>query len=660
MPEKNDPSSKITSQSRMIVRSYLRDGALLYIFAALFLALLLPQIASSYLKSIDYLLSDFRTNQVHKGQRVSSIVIVDIDERSLREQGAWPWSREKVANLIRILLDEYKAASIVMDMTFPEKRGGEVEFKAQISRPQVVGGAVFSFKQTSETQVPILKNTPSFRLDPQLPITKGSLSITNHPELPFAHVGHINRLTDSDGSIRAVAPFICDARTQSFCLPTLSLAAYASQLNQPTFSMRKGEGGLAPFWVLDIYDRFDGANQVLVNSVPLDEVGNLMVPYRHKKKDHWITNLSATDVLQLSADRRLLEGNMVFIGGTALSLADLVVTPFGTESPGFLPHIEILSALLDGEFSVQPKMANLIVCLLLMPFMLLCIWAQHSFQLPIQRFILLPAWALLTFIATISIALWLFGRYHFVLPLLPLLLFPIFSLLFGLSYQIYRIGSDKINIMKLFGAYLPKQEANRLTKESKRSIDANVDASKREITVLFADVNGFAKICEESSPETVAKLMHKVFTVMSEVIVRHNGTIDKFIGDAIMAFWNAPHDDAQHAQHALNAAIAMQAEIATLDSFCIDHGISPIEIGIGIETGIALVGNFGSEHRRTYTAMGEPVVLASRIEGITRALQHNILIGEQCAHKIDHIQLRSLGDVQVRGRTRPIQVYAPR
>jgi adenylate cyclase len=239
MPEKNDSSSKITSQSLMIFRSYLRDGALLYIFAALLLALLLPQIASSYLKSIDYLLSDFRTNQVNKGQRVNSIVIVDIDERSLREQGAWPWSREKVANLISILLDEYKATSIVMDMTFPEKRGGEAEFKEQVSRPQVVGGAVFSFKQTGETRAPALKNTPSFRLDSQWPMTKGSLSITNHPELPFAHVGHINRLTDSDGSIRTVAPFICDTGPQSFCLPTLSLAAYASQLNQPTFSMRK-------------------------------------------------------------------------------------------------------------------------------------------------------------------------------------------------------------------------------------------------------------------------------------------------------------------------------------------------------------------------------------------------------------------------------------
>jgi adenylate cyclase len=148
--------------------------------------------------------------------------------------------------------------------------------------------------------------------------------------------------------------------------------------------------------------------------------------------------------------------------------------------------------------------------------------------------------------------------------------------------------------------------------------------------------------------------------VMSAVVVQHNGTIDKFIGDAIMAFWNAPQDDPEHAQHALNAALAMQKEIAALDSFCVEHGIVPIGIGIGIETGVALVGNFGSEHRRTYTAMGEPVVLASRLEGITRTLQQSILIGERCAQTIGLDQLQSLGGTQVRGRTRPIHIYAPR
>ncbi|MFZ6799410.1 CHASE2 domain-containing protein [Undibacterium sp. Di24W] len=662
MPNRSATFFKIRERCRAALNFALRGGSAFFIFAALALSFFIPQVFPTLFKPVDYLLNDFRTNQVNKGTPVKSIVIVDIDERSLREQGAWPWSREKMAKLISSLLDEYGAASVVMDMTFPEQRVNEAAFMRQVARPQVVGGAVFAFKKHDDIHLTLPSNAPAFQFEKNQPVTRAVLSVINHPDIPFANVGHINRLTDADGSIRSVTPVICDLSKQARCLSTLSLAAYASQLQSPTFAMQAGQGWLAPYWTLDIYDKMDGVTPLKINSIPLGKSGELIVPYRHKRKDHWITNVSATDILDGHTNKLLLDGSMVFIGGTALSLADLVVTPFGTESPGFLPHIEILSALLDGEFSVQPRLGNWMVFLLLLPFALLCIWAQRNFQQPLQRFALLPAWAAFTFSVSIFFALWVFQKCHLLLPLLPIFLFPILALLLSFSYQLYRIGSDKINIVKLFSAYLPKQEASRLTQNSqiRSAIDADVDATRREITVLFADVNGFAKICEECSPEVIARLMHKVFTVMSAVVVQHNGTIDKFIGDAIMAFWNAPQDDPQHAQHALDAALAMQQEIAALDAFCVEHGIAPIGIGIGIETGVALVGNFGSEHRRTYTAMGEPVVLASRLEGITRTLQQSILIGERCAQTLGLDQLQSLGGTQVRGRTRPIHIYAPR
>ncbi len=180
------------------------------------------------------------------------------------------------------------------------------------------------------------------------------------------------------------------------------------------------------------------------------------------------------------------------------------------------------------------------------------------------------------------------------------------------------------------------------------------------ITVLFADVRGFTGIAEGHKPEVVAKLMHQIFSEMAAAVVGHQGTIDKFIGDAVMAFWNAPEDDEHHALHALAAAQDMLRRIHSLETYCQELGVPAVKIGIGIESGYALVGNFGSEHRRTYTALGETVVLASRIEGLTAQFQRSILIGEACAKKLDYAGLDALGNAQIRGRQRELAIYTPR
>ena len=177
--------------------------------------------------------------------------------------------------------------------------------------------------------------------------------------------------------------------------------------------------------------------------------------------------------------------------------------------------------------------------------------------------------------------------------------------------------------------------------------------------MLFADINGFAALCENLTPETVAGFTQRVFTEMAEAVVAQRGTIDKFIGDAVMAFWNAPDDDADHAGHALAAAQEIQRRIEALAPFCESLGIPPIGIGIGIETGEALVGNFGSAHRRTYTALGEPVILASRYEALAASLQQPILVGETCAAALCTPNLKLLGDYPIRGRAQPVRLYAP-
>jgi adenylate cyclase len=251
---------------------------------------------------------------------------------------------------------------------------------------------------------------------------------------------------------------------------------------------------------------------------------------------------------------------------------------------------------------------------------------------------------------------------NLLLPLTPLLLFPPLALLLLLSAELYRAGSENAGVLTLLSAYLPRQVASRLAAFSRvgNSIDTTVDASRREITVFFADVHGFAGLSEGLPPEVIARLMQRVFSEMAEAVVAHHGTIDKFIGDAIMAFWNALDDDPDHARHALAAAQEIQQRMAALGPFCEELGLAPIRVGIGMETGQALIGNFGSAHRRTFTALGEPVILASRLERLTNNYNEPVLIGETCAAALGQSSLRALGPVQIRGRSQPIALYVPK
>jgi adenylate cyclase len=390
--------------------------------------------------------------------------------------------------------------------------------------------------------------------------------------------------------------------------------------------------------------------------MPLGLDGSLVVPYRHAKRD-W-TSVSASDILNRKIDPAVLKGVIILMGGTALGLSDVIATPLGPVAAGLEPHAEVLSALLDNQFAVVPKWGWILDAALLLPFALLLGWMIGRYDKPLHRAFIFPLWLLLTWGGGAVISLAVLRTDDLLLPLAPLLLFPPLAVLLLLTTELYRTGHERAGVMNLLAAYLPRQVAQRLS-ASAGGVDATVDAARREITVLFADIHGFAGLSEGRSPEAVARLMQRVFSEMAEAVVNHHGTIDKFIGDAIMAFWNAPDDDPDHAHHALLAARDIQHRMTALASFCEDLGMPAISIGIGLETGAALVGNFGPAHRRTFTALGEPVVLASRLEGLTKTFNQGILIGENCAAALRLQARHALGPVQIRGRVQPLTLYTP-
>lgn len=634
---------------------------------ALLLSLFIQQWLPLAIAPLEHTLNDWRSRfaitlsaqdftRSGQSQKEERIVIIDIDERSLAEQGRWPWPREKIAELIKNLIDDYGVASVALDMVMPETEEGDQILSSQIRRPEVTGAVVYdlldrklpdvSAHLPKKDLVRVLGNSPRFL---------GFASKSNYQMIMPFRVGHITPLFDSDGSIRRLPPAICSREEKSTCRPLLEVLAFASLIDNAQLSIEPATGFVSPAWEMLIRD----SSYEVISRIPLNRDGSIQVPYRHTKSD-WLA-ISATDILNRRIDSRLLKGTVALMGSTALGMADVVSTPVSSEAAGLEPHAEVLSALFDNSFIYEPQFASVFVAAFMTALFGILHLLQYATRRPLLQTIIYPLWLSLAWGATVLLcmACYLFGQV--LLPVVPLFLFPLVTVVLSILFEMYRVAIEKIDLIDVLSAYLPRQVAKRLSdsQHAKRGVEHQIDASRREITVLFADIRGFTGLVENSKPETIAILMHRIFAEMANAVVNHGGTIDKFIGDAVMAFWNAPEDEPLHAQRAFAAAREMLERIQGLRDFCVELGIEPVSIGIGIETGQTLVGHFGSGHRRTYTALGETVVLASRLEGLSGQYKQFILIGQACAAKLPATELISLGKVSIRGRQQPIEIYAP-
>lgn len=638
---------------------------ILFLVFALITSLYLDRMFPSLIAPVDYALNDWRskvaiqwTDYVAKQKNWDSkerrLVIIDIDEKSVANEGAWPWPRDKVGSLLKILIDEYRVSGVALDIVFPEIRQNDELLALQIQRPEITGAVVYDLlnrelpeiRQTLPSAIPV-------KIVEGVPRTIGLPTTSNHEKIMPARVGHITPIHDDDGAIRHLPPFICSPTNLLQCMPLLEVSAFAGLLDQAYFKVKSNTGWLSSPWEMQLLDSDDAP----IVTIPLNQKGLITVPYRHKQDD-WIS-LSATDVLQRKIDLIHLRGSVVLIGSTALGMADVIATPISPGAAGLIPHAEVLSALFDNQFPYQPRAATLIVAIFLLVLAVILHLAAKRMVSPLAMIVLYPAWLIVSITLGFLAALACYLFLNLLVPLTAILFFPPIAILICILLALHGSNIERVGVVGLLAAYLPKQVAQRLATPSNsgKKLDTNIDASRREITVLFADIRGFTGLVETQSPEVVATLMHRIFSEMSQAVVNHHGTIDKFIGDAVMAFWNAPDDDELHAQHALDAAKEMLYRINALSEFCLKLNIPPVRVSIGIESGLALVGHFGSEHRRTYTALGETVVLASRIEGLATQFQRHIMIGGTCAQYLNQDSIQYLGQASIRGRQQMVEVY---
>ena len=608
------------------------------------------------------------------------IVILDIDEKSLKEEGRWPWSRDRLGLLMDKLFDKHGVAVVGFDVVFAEKDEssglkvlqkigleqlkGDAQFQAALAqiRPQLEYDKLFADKirnrnvvlgyyLTSQDDAHVSGTLPepafaagTFKGRP-IGFTSWNGYGANLPELQqaAASAGHINPLMDFDGEVRRV-PMLAEYGGAYY--ESLSLAVVRTLHGQskllPGFAEGKssGYGGLE--WL-----ELDAAGGRL--KIPLDADVATFVPYRGKQGS--FRYISVADVLHDRVEVSQLKGKIVLVGTTAPGLLDMRTTPVAEVYPGVEIHANIIAGILDQNLKERPAymIGAEVVWLLL-------IGISLSFLLPQ----LSPAKTILvsvfTFATTqgLSLLTWHYGNLLFLVANSLVMIALLFAL--NVSYGYFIESRTKRQITSLFGQYVPNELVEEMAEHPE---SVSMEGESREMTILFSDVRGFTTISEGLDPKELTLLMNEFLTPLSRVIYKHRGTIDKYMGDCIMAFWGAPLPDANHASNAILAGIEMQATLKALQPNFKERGWPEIHIGVGINSGRVSVGNMGSEVRVAYTVMGDEVNLASRLEGITKQYGVGVIVGENTKNAVTGFVYRELDHVRVKGKDKPVAIYEP-
>ncbi len=607
------------------------------------------------------------------------IVILDIDEKSLAEIGRWPWGRDKLATLVNNLFDKYHAAVLGMDVVYAERddssglmhlealAGRQLKdspaFQAALQdlRPQLDYDALFAqalkgrpvalgyFMSTEE------KNALGMLPAPVLPAGTFSgrsidfRSFTGYGanlellQKAAASAGFFNMVPDYDGSTRRI-PMLVEC--QGAYYESLSLAMVRLYLGNP----KVVPGFPSASKSYQAMEWIDLPTVQGILRIPVDETVSSLVPFRgYQGSFHYIP---AADVIAGRAKVEDLQHKIVILGTTAAGLKDLRVAPVGNVYPGVEVHANLIGGMLDGAIKYRPSYvlgADVVIMLLAGGVMVFLLPLLSASRASIASFIVL------LFLLSVNFAFWQAG--NLVLPLANSLLLVFLLYAVNMSWGYFVESRSKRQFTELFGQYVPPELVDEMAKNPE---GYSMDGRKAELTVLFSDIRGFTTISEGLEPDQLATLMNLYLGAMTEVVRDNRGTLDKYIGDAIMAFWGAPMEDPGHAKNAVLTAIKMQQALVELNKTLVDKGWPELKIGVGVNTGIMTVGDMGSPVRKAYTVMGDAVNLGSRLEGITKQYGVGIIVGETTREKLKKdFVFRELDRVKVKGKDEPVGIYEP-
>lgn len=630
---------------------------------------------------LDAIAYDTRLRLTMTEKQDDRVVIVDIDEKSLAELGHWPWRRDYLAKMLDELFERQRIAALGFDVVFAEAdtssgletllalaegplrdneaylsqleglRGEldrDARFATAMRERAVILGYYFSSREnvTSSGELPAATLPAGMFGDRPIAITRWESHGANLPILQQAAAGggHFNPLVDFDGVSRRVPMLV---EYQGAYYQSLSLALLRALFGYPSIQLGYASGRAAGYGGLEWLELPTDQGTL---RIPVDENVATLVPFRGGQGS--FPYLSAADVIAGRLPAGSLAHRVVLVGTSVPGLMDLRSTPVDPAFPGVEIHANLVSAMLDGTLKSKPAWvlgADVVQILvvgvlltltlpLLSPLMATLLWVGLSLA-----------------IVAANIAFWQIGS--LVLPVAGVLFLAALLYVLDMSWGYFVEARTKRQFTNLFGQYVPPELVEEMARDPERY---SMEGRRADLTVLFSDVRDFTTMSEGLAPEALAALMNTYHGTMTDVIRKQRGTLDKYIGDAIMAFWGAPIADQAHARHAVLAALGMCEALPELNERLAARGWPKLKIGIGVNTGPMTVGDMGSPVRKAYTVMGDAVNLGSRLEGLTKPYGVVILVGESTrAEAGDDIVYREIDRVRVKGKDVAVAIYEP-
>ncbi|MBT8119041.1 MAG: adenylate/guanylate cyclase domain-containing protein [Gammaproteobacteria bacterium] len=602
------------------------------------------------------------------------VVIVDIDEKSLDEIGQWPWNRNILATINDVLFDHYQIKAIGYDIVFAEE---DIDEGTKLLNSMATGSLQNDpvFIEEYQRVIPSLQHDQRFAealkdrktvmgfvmdtdsIKGELPRAIAELDNNTLKKLAihkaegytanlralqssaFSGGFFNNPLLDYDGVFRRV-PLLQTHENELH--ESLALALTRAATGSPAIEMVVETSEESD----DLFLEWITIGEI---AIPVDHSSGVLVPYIGKRKS--FEYISATDVLNKRVDKNILEGKITLFGTSAPGLLDLRTTPLEPAYPGVEVHANIIQGILDGRILHAPGYTKGFEFILIS-----FIGIVLTFTLPMLSALYSTLVILGSIVLLITTNFYAWTNAQLVLPIAAPVLLVVVLFALQMTYGFFVESRGKRQLAHLFGQYVPPELVEEM---SLKMEDINLDGEMREMSVLFSDVRGFTTISESLEPKELTDYINAFLTPITKVIHDHRGTIDKYMGDAVMAFWGAPLEDDLHALHALNAATGIVERMKSLRKEFSEKNWPEIYVGVGVNTGNMNVGNKGSEFRVDYTVLGDAVNLGSRLEGLTKVYGVDIITSEFTRHAVPEYEYRELDRVRVKGKDKPVSIYEP-
>lgn len=571
--------------------------------------------------ALEHLVRDPLHEALASSQPESRVTIIDLDEGSIAAVGAWPWPRARVADLMEALVTHYGARAVGVDIVFPAPAdaGGDARLAALSGLAPVVLAQAMDFV---ERRPSVVSGTPVFRPGMAGVETVDATGfVANHAGLGTAGcVGNIGLQPDPDGRIRRV-PLVASWQGQGSALLPLAMLSCPLQprpVKDPAAGLRLS-GGL---WELPLPRRWDA-----------------------------YTIVPAAAILDGSAPVDLVRGRWVLVGSSALGLNDRAPTPLAASAPGVMVHASALSALLDrieGPATPLPVDGRLLATVWSLLTLAAAGWALGRLKAVWLLPLLVVAGA-----SWLGVAAWLLGHGALFSASGPLLAYLLLGLVVAL--ELWLTQREQGRILRSFATYVAPSVLARMLQQG---IDNPMTPQHGEITVISADMQDYTGLTQRLGLQETAQLTREFLQCLTAPILDHGGTLDKYTGDGLVAFWGAPLPTADHAALAFEAAQAIVGNVRAWNEERVRSGRPPARVRIGIESGPVLVGDLGTRFRRTYTAVGDCINTASKLQAVAKTLRCDVVIGPVAASLAGREGLAPVAHVQLPGHTEASQLWS--